>query len=113
MPMSKASKRPMRKNGSVLPRMNSTGRMGVTMICSSVPISRSRTTANDGERDDEQRGEAADDAGNKEPAAAQIGVVPGALLELDGGNLLDELRRDAADAVLLCCCAKPSAICET
>ncbi len=31
--------------GSVLPRMNSAGVMGVTMICSIVPISFSRTTA--------------------------------------------------------------------
>ena len=36
---------PMRKNGTVLPRMNSTGRIGLTMICSSVPTSRSRTIA--------------------------------------------------------------------
>ena len=31
--------------GSVLPRMNSAGVIGVTMICSIVPISFSRTTA--------------------------------------------------------------------
>ena len=37
--------RPTQKNGIVLPRMNSSGRIGVTMICSSVPTSRSRTTA--------------------------------------------------------------------
>ena len=43
--ISATSKMPIRKNGSVLPRMNSAGRMGVTIICSSVPISRSRTTA--------------------------------------------------------------------
>ena len=39
--------RPTQKNGIVLPRMNSSGRIGVTMICSSVPTSRSRTTANE------------------------------------------------------------------
>ena len=31
--------------GSVLPRMSSTGVSGLTISCSSVPISRSRTTA--------------------------------------------------------------------
>ena len=39
------SKSPIRKNGTVFPRMNSNRLIGVTMICSSVPISRSRTTA--------------------------------------------------------------------
>ena len=42
---SATSPRPTRKNGTVLPTMNSTGRIGVTMICSSVPTSRSRTMA--------------------------------------------------------------------
>ena len=42
---SNTSTSPMRKNGSVLPMMNSTGRIGVTRICSSVPTSRSRTIA--------------------------------------------------------------------
>ncbi len=35
----------MRAKGTVLPRMNSAGVIGVTMICSIVPISFSRTTA--------------------------------------------------------------------
>ena len=39
------SARPDEKKGIVLPMMNSSGRIGVTMICSSVPTSRSRTTA--------------------------------------------------------------------
>ncbi len=43
--MSVASTQPTRKKGTVFPRMNSQRRMGVTIICSSVPISRSRTTA--------------------------------------------------------------------
>ena len=37
--------KPIRAKGTVLPRMNSLLRMGVTMICSMVPISFSRTTA--------------------------------------------------------------------
>ena len=40
------SARPTTKKGMVLPRMNSKGLIGVTMTCSSVPISRSRTIAN-------------------------------------------------------------------
>ena len=39
------SANPIRAKGSVLPRMNSIGVIGVTMICSIVPISFSRTTA--------------------------------------------------------------------
>jgi hypothetical protein len=35
----------MTTNGAHLPRMNSTGRIGVTMICSIVPASFSRTIA--------------------------------------------------------------------
>ena len=38
-------RKPMATNGAHLPRMNSTGRMGVTMICSIVPVSFSRTIA--------------------------------------------------------------------
>ena len=37
--------KPMTANGAHLPRMNSTGRIGVTMICSIVPASFSRTMA--------------------------------------------------------------------
>ena len=44
-PISATWMSPMRKNGTVLPRMNSIGRIGVTMICSRVPISRSLTIA--------------------------------------------------------------------
>jgi len=43
--ISSTSANPMRANGTVLPRMNSSGLMGVTIICSIVPISFSRTTA--------------------------------------------------------------------
>ena len=39
------SNRPIRKKGRVLPMMNSTGCIGVTSSCSSVPTSRSRTMA--------------------------------------------------------------------
>jgi len=39
------SRKPMSAKGRVFPRMNSRRPMGVTMICSMVPISRSRTTA--------------------------------------------------------------------
>ena len=35
----------MRMLGAILPNINSVGRMGVTRICSMVPVSRSRTTA--------------------------------------------------------------------
>ena len=37
--------KPITANGAHLPRMNSTGRIGVTMICSMVPASFSRTIA--------------------------------------------------------------------
>ena len=43
--MSTTSAKPISANGTVLPRMNSAGVIGVTMICSMVPISFSRTTA--------------------------------------------------------------------
>ena len=45
MAISVTSTRPISAKGSVLPRMNSVGVIGVTMICSIVPISFSRTTA--------------------------------------------------------------------
>ena len=70
---------PIRKNGTVLPRMNSTGRIGVTMICSSVPTSRSRTIAKAVRLTIVTRVEGADHAGHEEPAAVEIRVVPGPL----------------------------------
>ena len=42
---STTSTKPISAKGTVLPRMNSAGVIGVTMICSIVPISFSRTTA--------------------------------------------------------------------
>ena len=42
---SSMSSRPTRANGSVLPSISSMGRMGVTINCSMVPISFSRTMA--------------------------------------------------------------------
>ena len=41
------SKNAIRAKGMVLPRISSAGLSGVTMSCSMVPISRSRTTAMD------------------------------------------------------------------
>ena len=42
---SSTSRSPINAKGSVLPRISSTGRMGVTINCSMVPISFSRTIA--------------------------------------------------------------------
>ena len=99
--ISETSKRPIRKNGSVLPRMNSAGRMGVTMICSSVPISRSRTTAKAVSVITRTSVRLPMTPGTKNQRLLRFGVVPGPLLELDRRNLLDQLRRNAVDAVLL------------
>ena len=67
----------MSANGVVLPRMNSIGVIGVTMICSIVPISFSRTTAmlvnsSVHERDDDH-----DHAGHEKIAAFEVLVEPG------------------------------------
>ena len=74
---------PDQKNGIVLPSMNSIGRIGVTMICSSVPTSRSRTTANDVKLTTITNVSVRDDAWNEEPAAVEVRIVPWPRLERD------------------------------
>ncbi len=59
--------------------MNSTGRMGVTMICSSVPISRSRTTAKAVSVITSTSVRLPMTPGTKNQRLLRSGVVPGAL----------------------------------
>ncbi len=81
--------------------MNSTGRMGVTMICSSVPISRSRTTAKAVSVMTSTTVRLPMIPGTKNQRLLQVGVVPGPRRQLDRRHHLHQLRSDAADAVLL------------
>src|ERR1039458_4218539 len=51
--------------------------------------------------DDQHQGQAADHSRHKKPAATQSGVIPGPRLKFERGDGLNQLRRNAIDAVLL------------
>ena len=76
----------MRAKGMVLPRMNSSRPMGVTMICSMVPISRSRTMAMLDRMMEITMSEEGDDAGHEVVPAVQVGVEPGPRGHGDGST---------------------------
>jgi hypothetical protein len=79
--------------------MNSPGRMGVTMICSSVPISRSRTTAKAVSVITMTRVRLPMTPGTKNQRLLRSGLYHGRCSSSTDGHLLDQLRCDAVDAV--------------
>ncbi len=54
-----------------------------------------------GQRDHQNERQAADNSRDKEPPASQVGVIPGSWCKLHRWHHLDQLRRDALDAVSL------------